>query len=406
MKPIQLTIAGSYWDSQIYSGELMLLGDDGSISVVDWGAAVDDFSAQHVGLQTAIRLAFAESNWFYHDQTKRLLKDMAIEKIVRQQLDDLAKLPPRTVDFASWEKFWRQDDSPFDELPTDTDVYSNRMYAATDEGLFSAPRYGLLQDAELTKHHDAQFLRIAGSDGYKSLAAAAGDDGLFEFAFEFEQQVLKLKPMVLSKKPCTSCDWAFQSVVGWSATDAVFANFTEYKDKKTSRVVRSAGDVFPLEKVFDGLFKPSGLVSNQADRFVWGSREKLYRATHTGIEVSDYFGSSWVKKPPQKIAKEQIAKSPFMQRGLIKSNIQPNTILAASTAPFGAVIEQADQLTVIASDGNEYVYSGELVHWRVFPRSTHYSNQLHLIYEDRMEIVSFVHDYFENQEDKLAGFAK
>jgi hypothetical protein len=95
-----------------------------------------------------------------------------------------------------------------------------------------------------------------------------------------------------------------------------------------------------------------------------------------------------------------------MWRGKIKSSIAPETILTAATAPFGAVIEQINQLTVIASNGEEYVFPGELVHWRVFPRSRHYSNQLHLIYEDRLEIVSFVHDYFQDQQSKLAGFAR
>ncbi len=46
------------------------------------------------------------------------------------------------------------------------------------------------------------------------------------------------------------------------------------------------------------------------------------------------------------------------------------------------------------------------MHWRVFPRSDHYSNQLHIIYDDRLEIVSFVHDYFVDQSSKLSGFKR
>jgi len=49
---------------------------------------------------------------------------------------------------------------------------------------------------------------------------------------------------------------------------------------------------------------------------------------------------------------------------------------------------------------------GESVHWRVFPRSENYSNQLHIIYEDHIQIVSFVHDYFVDQSQKLLGFAR
>ena len=46
---------------------------------------------------------------------------------------------------------------------------------------------------------------------------------------------------------------------------------------------------------------------------------------------------------------------------------------------------------------------GEPVRWRIFPRSTNFTNQLHIIYDDRIEILSFVHDYFVNQKSKLAG---
>lgn len=46
----------------------------------------------------------------------------------------------------------------------------------------------------------------------------------------------------------------------------------------------------------------------------------------------------------------------------------------------------------------------EVVKWRVYPRSIQYTNQLHVIYNDRMEILSFNDDYFENQEKKLFGY--
>ena len=36
-------------------------------------------------------------------------------------------------------------------------------------------------------------------------------------------------------------------------------------------------------------------------------------------------------------------------------------------------------------------------------RSKQYENQLHVVYEDRLEIFSFNHDYFINQKSKLSG---
>lgn len=74
------------------------------------------------------------------------------------------------------------------------------------------------------------------------------------------------------------------------------------------------------------------------------------------------------------------------------------------------MLELEDRILVIRSDSDAEpkldVFDEEPCHWRVFPKSEHYSNQLHILYEDRVEIISFVHDYFLDQAHKLAGFQK
>jgi hypothetical protein len=49
------------------------------------------------------------------------------------------------------------------------------------------------------------------------------------------------------------------------------------------------------------------------------------------------------------------------------------------------------------------VIPGEPVNWRVFPRSKHYANHLHVVYDDRLEVWSFNHDYFLDQKKKRLG---
>lgn len=407
LKPISIVIQGSYWDSQIYSGELMLLTDRGSLERINWGAAVDEIAGQHQQLQSAIRATFSDSDWLYNPQTKRLLDDPSFGDLMKRQLLELSRLPARQMDAHRQSKYWTYEDSPFRSLPTDTDVYNRKIYAASEEGLYSAPHKGQRLWEKLDKHHDASFLQVKASDGYKAVAAAAGKDGLFEFSIRDDEGRLD-RAKLLNKRPCSACEWAFQSVVGWGNSDAFFASFNEEKEKSSSKIYRTPSTVFEFSSLFEILRNTSGLVvqSQVEHSFSWGSREKLYRATNEGIEVTDYFGHGWVKNPEHKLSREAISKQPFIWRGLIPFEINPQNIIATGTAPFGAVIEEENRLTVIKSDGQTHIFEGELVHWRVFPRSTHYSNQLHLIYEDRLEIVSFVHDYFENQKEKLAGFAR
>lgn len=80
-------------------------------------------------------------------------------------------------------------------------------------------------------------------------------------------------------------------------------------------------------------------------------------------------------------------------------------IVSAKVALFGTVVELQNGLRVIPSAGAVVRLDGEPVCWRVFPRSYHYENQMHIIYDDRMEVLSFNHDYFVDQKSKLSGIS-
>ena len=89
--------------------------------------------------------------------------------------------------------------------------------------------------------------------------------------------------------------------------------------------------------------------------------------------------------------------------GTIDLSLSDGDVVSANVAPFGTVIECDNSLVIALSNGESMTIEGEPVRWRVFPRSTNFTNQLHIIYDDRIEILSFVHDYFVNQKEKLAG---
>jgi hypothetical protein len=97
--------------------------------------------------------------------------------------------------------------------------------------------------------------------------------------------------------------------------------------------------------------------------------------------------------------------SPFLE---IKNNNTINIneeIISAEVMEFGIVIETMHNLFVILSTGEMINVNGkeDFVSWRVFPKSISYINQLHIIYNNRIEILSFNEDYFVKQDDKLFG---
>ncbi|CAD5373566.1 conserved hypothetical protein [Rubrivivax sp. A210] len=401
MQPVSLLLEGEYWDSQIYSGELTLFGAEGSYHRINWSELIDEMALAHPAIQTALRVAFSDSDLFYTQKVRKILRDPDIEVVIKRQLNALASFALEASE-QSWSKFWRTSDSPFDFLPVDTDIYYHHVFAGSDSGLFSALRSGAsskLLKQSARRHHDGRILQVKASNQSTAIAAAAGSDGLLEFAFKSTSETLLDELRTLAKRPCSSCEWAFQSVFAWDTVAAYLANFRREKDPRTNRAHRVFDQVIGEERMF-------GNGAATVDSYVWGSNEKIFKLNASGLEVVNYAPPP-DRKPGdgQSIAKPTDSEL-FKSLGSKELNIDPTQIVATGTAPFGSIVELPDRLVVLRSDNEVNVFPGEPVHWRVFPRSEHYSNQLHIVYEDRIQIVSFVHDYFVEQKSKLTGFAR
>lgn len=399
MRSVSLRIEGAYWDSQIYSSELMLFDFDGGVHRIQWRDVIDSIAEKHQKIQTAIRVAFADSDLFYNPKVRKILRDPQIEEPIKLQL---RKLSSSTMHVAQndWVRHWHTEAIPFSFLPTDIDIYYNHVFAGGNDGLYSVPRSGLGTKrsfgSKTTKHHDARIFQVRASDRHTAIAAAAGNDGLFEFAFKRNENDVLENERQLSRRDCNACDWAFQSVIGWTATNAFLANFRQDKVPNSKQLTRSFDRIVEASEMFcDGDDTQNG--------FTWGSREKFYRISESGIEVANY-------KPVDQTTKSKkllVSQLPlFTKIGSVKLDFDATNVIATGTAPFGTVLEFENRIVVMRSDGETEEFRGEPIHWRIFPRSEHYSNQLHIVYEEHLLIVSFVHDYFVDQNSKLSGFTR
>jgi hypothetical protein len=136
---------------------------------------------------------------------------------------------------------------------------------------------------------------------------------------------------------------------------------------------------------------------------IWGSHEKVFRISGRELQVLTYQPPSFDGRV-KKDVNTQIHT--FSRLGFQSIDFDVDEVISVGTAPFGTVIELENRLVVLRSDGKVDEFPGEAVHWRVFPRSENYNNQLHIIYDDFIRIVSFVHDYFVDQSQKLVGFSR
>lgn len=341
MRSVSITIEGSYWDSQIYSGELILFEDDGALNRIYWGGIVDGLAEKNPDIQTAIRVAFSDSDLFYNQKVLRVLRDPLIESPIKAQLDKLADFS-LSLDMQRWKLYWSRESTPFEFLPTDTEIYYNTIFAGGDEGLFSFPRQSSSNSRffkeKLTKHHDSRVFQVKASERFTAIATAAGNDGLFDYSFS-RSQVDKLgKPRRIAARPCNACDWAFQSVMGWSSSGAFLASFKEEKIPDSKKKNRTFDRVVDQ----DEMFHQADLVDDfRKGDFVWGSREKIYRLTSSGIYVGSYSGGLGGSN----------GQDEFSSKGFIDLELKDKEVISTGTAPLGRLLSFAIGLSLFVVMG-------------------------------------------------------
>jgi hypothetical protein len=64
-------------------------------------------------------------------------------------------------------------------------------------------------------------------------------------------------------------------------------------------------------------------------------------------------------------------------------------ILSGLSTPFGIVVECEYALVVSFSSSSFINIAGDVIKWRVFPNSKQYLNDLHVIFDDYIEIYCF-----------------
>jgi hypothetical protein len=375
MRPLKLTIPGEYWDTQIYRGKLYLFERSGSIRTLDWDQAIEHFD---VGdrLKLPLMCAFQRSDYLYRVVATGFLYDPEFRDLMSQRFaaleDTELELTARDI-----EKFQiGHQDNPFPFPHADTTIYKRRLYTTGRSGVTAAScdsgtKYPI--STKPSKLLDAPSLVLRAS--YDSLALALGEDGLWEYQLNSYGSADQLYR--LSSNVCTDCHWMFYSIYGSSHHGGFLAQFARDKLYESPREFKT---LLSEEEVF-------GRAKTQP-RYSWGRQDKLYQSVNGKIRVAKY--QPW-------LADEKI-------RSLGELTLASHEgLVAADVGLFGMILELPSHLLVLASSGDVEEIDGEPVSWRIFVRSRHYENHLHVIYDDHLSILSFNNDYLVDQKAKLAG---
>lgn len=401
MQAIKMILSGNFWDSHVYAGKLYLFRQDGELQTVDWDRLISEYISDD-DLMLAMKCAFSQSNYLYHRHFDALVRDaeifpIIVDKFRRLNDRDLQLGPEQYRDYVT-----SQQDTPFPFPHADARIYAKRMFVASHVGLHEATcgrgtKFGV--STKTQKRWDCSSLAI--SPYSNALAIAAGNEGLFEYKFSDSYWEYPAADGLgydsgdirnITSLHCNGCDWSFYSIFGKSHLNNGFlADFdvtnlhhqshylTDDRYSGDARHFRTLSEVVSSQQLFG---EPG---------FAWASNDKIYQWRQGRITVLRY--RPWYKFEEQHL------------EPLAEISIQPwkGEVVSAAVAVFGTVIEFDNAIVLHLSNGEVQTIPGEPVRWRVFPRSRNYENQLHIVYDDRLEIWSFNHDYFVNQDEKALG---
>ena len=398
MSPLKLTIPGHYWDTQIYRGRLYLFDIEGRILTLDWDRLIEALPVDNT-LKLALVCAYKRSDYLYRVAATGIFHDEGFKTIMNSRFATLAETPLVLEKEQLREVSLGQQENLFPFPHADSTVYYQRLYISSQSGVFSANCNGQTKypvSTRVEKLWDGPVLALGAS--YRSLALAAGEEGLWEYNLgshftELSEFASERNLRSLAGQHCSECQWAFHSVYGSSSTGpGVLAAYhrtrresdEEYYTPRRKSYRREFDRLIPEKEIFSDFEEPVGVYS-------WAAQDKICQAANGSIRVAKY--QPWDQEAPIK------------RLGSLSLERHGEAIVSAKVALFGTVVELDSSLIVISSNGEILSIVGEPVSWRVFPRSRHYENHLHIIYDDRLEVLSFNHDYLLDQRQKISGIS-
>ena len=178
MQPVKITIKGDYYDCQIYRGRLYLWTFNGDLKVYNWNDIVQSFIKKDTD-KIAMTFCFLDGNYLYKSSLIELFKDVDFKKLLLDKFTNIEK-PVFQLTEKQLERFlFGQQATPTGILPTDTEIYSNKLYFIHEQGLFSGSAHRAKSDkfpvsSRPSKLWDCNLLTIK-ANKYPQLALSGGN---------------------------------------------------------------------------------------------------------------------------------------------------------------------------------------------------------------------------------------
>lgn len=375
---ISINIEGDFIDSFIYSGTLFLVHADSKVTTHSWepllASALDNDRQNYRAVLAYEFLKDCRRNSQLVDR-----ESMTIY-IGKKELEDKCV---STLLLDGW--------------PTDINVYANRFYIASENGVEEVPFEWESRRLKSTGRFHIwrkYAYKVSANDAHR-LAIAAGPNGIITASPHIGYINEKEDVVTLLEIDSHDCEWVGRNLVANSLNGAFLATFPDLPDKPKGHDLGGYWKL--LNKIKKELPETRRVehIGTSSVVYAWVAGGKLFSLLSNGqLSVQQMSGDA---EPAEA---GNIGNDMDIEIGMGNWFSNTKHVLAARSGLFGTVIEIGDDLCVVTESGTESV-STRPVSWRVFPRAKSYLNHLHIIEKDHLSIRAYFTSEMPNQSDRF-----
>lgn len=321
----RLSIIGDYFDCQLYGGRLYLWTFNGSLQVYSYTAIIREWVKMHQG-----GLGF-RCHPYENGASEISIRPDILRRFLLYERDYLAK-----------------------EFPTGTEILSGELYESNAKGLFTCKVPMFTRDFEespVVKLSDTPFVFINGAKR-RGLVCSAGSDGLFWYHPLTDKRDLAQ----ISNQQTIRANFCAPGIY---AQSSVGESYLLMKDDGQYESIIKATDLYPRVV---------------GPRMTWCWQNNFYSAEDHKLKVYEF------------VAPDQ----PMLQRGEIKFFYWKGDFVSAGSCQCGTVVELDNAICLFEdwnTDDGHSTIMGPVTRWRMYPRSKEFPSHVHIIFDDRLDIV-------------------
>ncbi len=362
-KYISIKIEGEFIDSFIYSGILFLVGANYQISIYKWEGLLSNISDQHL------------YNFLTNCRNPLSLGEDEYQEIYIEEEQLKKHKSGETLPLKAW--------------TTDIYVYSNRLYIADENGVYTV-RFDY--DSKSLAHNtqfqlwDKYAYKVSPNDNFR-IAIAAGSNGIITAFPQFDkpsQESNKIKTIEINSY---DCEWIGNNLITNSKDGSYVLVFAKLPEKPLEPKNKFYNNLDRLKKQRPKIIK----IDNDSQASIiysWMAGRKLFSLLNNGQVIERNIDILPNIKTPKTLS----FKLPISSR-----------VLAVRSALFGTVIEMGNDLLSLTESGVDLL-SHRPVSWRVFPRAKNYLNHLHIVENNHLAIRAYFVDSEDDADDYGISF--